>query len=41
MEVVYALAAWGGCTPENLERWRRDKHEQRGGFTQHIILEEA
>ena len=41
LEVVFALAAHAGISREELERLRAKKAEERGAFTQRIILEEA
>lgn len=39
MEVVLALAAAQGKTPEDLEALRVDKREKRGGFDKKLFLE--
>ena len=39
MEVLYALAAAQGLDEDALEKLRRDKREQRGGFEDAIVLE--
>lgn len=41
LEVVYALGALAGHTPEDLEKLRVAKAAERGGFKKQIILEEA
>jgi predicted house-cleaning noncanonical NTP pyrophosphatase (MazG superfamily) len=38
LEVVYALAAASGISPEQLERDRRRKREERGGFEERLLL---
>lgn len=38
LEVVYALAATIGCTPEELRSIYEAKHEARGGFEKRIFL---
>ena len=39
MEVVYALAEAVGSSPEELERVRKEKADERGGFEKKIFLE--
>ena len=39
LEVVLALAAVHGCTPEDLERARSEKARERGGFSRRVFLE--
>jgi len=39
LEVVHALAAAQGKTPEDLEVLRVDKRERRGGFEKRLLLE--
>jgi predicted house-cleaning noncanonical NTP pyrophosphatase (MazG superfamily) len=39
MEVVFALAAAQGKTPEDMEALRVDKREKRGGFEKRFFLE--
>ena len=39
LEVVYALAALDGATPEELEIARLRKRERNGGFSQRLYLE--
>lgn len=41
LEVVYALSAFYGVKPEELEKVRQEKYQQRGGFKLGIILEEV
>lgn len=41
MEMVYALASLHGCTPEELEKIRKEKTEKRGGFNKKIFLIEV
>jgi len=41
LEVVYALSARLGVSPKELERLRRKKADERGGFSEGIILEET
>ena len=41
MEVVLALAAVEGKTPEDLEVLRLQKREKRGGFEEGVFLEEV
>lgn len=38
IEVVYAIAASKGLTVEQLEKLRKHKRLQRGGFSQRIVL---
>jgi predicted house-cleaning noncanonical NTP pyrophosphatase (MazG superfamily) len=38
LEVVYALAAAAGISPEKLERDRCRKREERGGFEERLLL---
>jgi predicted house-cleaning noncanonical NTP pyrophosphatase (MazG superfamily) len=38
LEVVYALAATAGISPEELERDRRWRREERGGFEERLLL---
>ena len=39
MEVVYALTKAIGSSPDELERVRKEKAEERGGFGKKIFLE--
>lgn len=39
MEVIYAIAQENGLSPEDLERLRLEKREQRGGFEGRVFLE--
>jgi predicted house-cleaning noncanonical NTP pyrophosphatase (MazG superfamily) len=39
LEVVYALAAVQGKSPEDLEALRADKRGKRGGFEKRLLLE--
>lgn len=41
LEVIYTIAEGQGVTPEELERIRKNKADERGGFKQKIILEES
>ena len=41
LEVVYALLAENGVSPEEIERIQLEKARKRGGFTQRIVLEEV
>lgn len=41
LEVVYALAELGGFGREQIEGLRQKKVEERGGFSQRLILEES
>ena len=41
MEVIRAVAAAQGCTPEELERIRAEKAAERGGFEKRILLKEV
>lgn len=41
LEVMYALAAIHGATPEQLEQVRHKKAEKRGGFEERIYLIEV
>lgn len=38
IEVVYSLANLHGCTPEELEKIRKEKAKKRGGFDKKIFL---
>ena len=38
LEILHALAAVGGCSPEGLEELRARKAEERGGFAKKILL---
>ena len=38
LEVLYALAAAGGSTPEELETLRLHKAQERGGFAAKVFL---
>ena len=38
LEVVYALAATGGCSRQQLMDIYQNKHEARGGFEKRIFL---
>ena len=38
LEVVYALAKDAGLTPEKLEKMRRRKAEERGGFSERKVM---
>lgn len=38
LEVVYALAALHGLTPEELEKQRSEKAAEQGGFTKGAVL---
>jgi predicted house-cleaning noncanonical NTP pyrophosphatase (MazG superfamily) len=40
LEVVFAIAAMYGWSPERLEEFRRQKAEERGGFEKRIVLHE-
>ncbi|WP_407661622.1 hypothetical protein [Haladaptatus caseinilyticus] len=39
LEVVYALADHAGFSPDELERLRSEKADERGGFEDGIVLE--
>jgi predicted house-cleaning noncanonical NTP pyrophosphatase (MazG superfamily) len=39
LEVLHALAALDGVSPQELEERRRRKAEERGGFKKRLILE--
>jgi predicted house-cleaning noncanonical NTP pyrophosphatase (MazG superfamily) len=41
LEVIHALAAIHGVSPEDLEHARKKKAEKRGAFKSHIILDES
>ncbi len=41
LEVVYAMAADRGCSVDALEKIRRKKAEERGGFDARILLREV
>ncbi len=41
LEVVYALADSIGISPDELERIRAEKADQRGGFEDGIVLEDV
>lgn len=41
LEVVYALAAAQGVSPQQLERLRQDKRAERGGFERRLWLVET
>jgi predicted house-cleaning noncanonical NTP pyrophosphatase (MazG superfamily) len=41
LEVVYALGATLDFSQNDLERIRKEKHTERGGFKKRIILEEV
>ena len=41
LEVVFAIAAEKGITPEKLEEIRARKARERGGFSGRIVLEEV
>lgn len=41
LEVIYALAAHAGLTPEGIERVRKRRAAERGGFSRQIWLEET
>jgi len=41
LEVIYAAALARGCTPEELDRIRRDKAKKRGAFREKLLLVEV
>ncbi|MBR1585556.1 MAG: nucleoside triphosphate pyrophosphohydrolase [Clostridia bacterium] len=41
LEVVYAIAAERGVTRDELEKLRKNKADQRGGFAGRIVLEKV
>ena len=41
LEVIYAAARARGCSAEELDEIRRKKAEERGGFTEKLLLEEV
>ena len=41
MEVIFAIAAERGVSPEELEAIRARKARERGGFARRIVLEEV
>ena len=38
LEVIAATAAARGCSWEQLQKIREDKHQKRGGFAQRLLL---
>ena len=41
LEVLYAAASARGYTPQELEQVRKEKADQRGGFSQRLLLVEV
>ena len=41
LEVIYAIAATQGLSVADLEQFRKDKADKRGGFAQKILLKEV
>ncbi|SIR23863.1 nucleoside triphosphate pyrophosphohydrolase [Priestia flexa] len=41
LEVVYALAALNGATPQQLEHVRQQKADEKGGFNERVFLVEV
>jgi predicted house-cleaning noncanonical NTP pyrophosphatase (MazG superfamily) len=41
VEIIYAIAALRGATPDQLEALRQRKAHQKGGYTQHYFLIET
>ena len=41
LEVIYAAARARGCSAEKLDEIRRKKAEERGAFTEKLLLEEV
>ena len=41
LEVIHALSEFYGIDDEELEQFRRQKREERGGFKERLILDEV